>query len=163
MAVQTSYSVYHAAKYAGQVNQLNPFDSVSRHNGTGATIPFGYAVVTSGTDGAALPVDTDTELTFIGVSMRELNRAFEDSETFGAKDAQDFTVVTSGRVAVVAGATVAKDDPVYMIVGDGTTPNTLLGKFTNVVGATTTTAVLIPNAKFEEAGTLDAATWVKFK
>lgn len=163
MAVQTTYDVYHAAKYAGQVNQLNPFDTVSRHNGSGDSIPFGLGVVTSGTDAATLPTNTDTELTFVGVAMRELNRAYEDAETFGAKDGQDFTVVTEGRVAVVAGATVAKDDPVYMIIGDGTLPNTLLGKFSNVAGATTTTGVLIPDAKFEEAGTLDAATWVKFK
>ena len=163
MAVQTTYSEYHAAKYAGQVNQLNPYDSVSRLNGTGDSIPFGYGVVTSGTDGAALPTNTDTALTFVGVAMRELNRAFESGETFGAKDGQDFTVVTEGRVAVVAGATVAKDDPVYLIIGDGTTPNALLGKFSNVVGSTTSTGVLIPDAKFEEAGTDGDATWVKFK
>lgn len=163
MAVQTTYSEYHAAKYAGQVNQLNPFDTVTRHNGSGDSIPFGLGVVTSGTDSATLPDENATALTFVGVVMRELNRAYEDAETFGSKDGQDFTVVTEGRVAVVAGITVAKDDPVYMIIGDGTAQNTLLGKFSNVIGATTTTGVLIPNAKFEEAGVLDAATWVKFK
>lgn len=163
MAVQTTYSINHAAKYAGMVNQMNPFDTVSRYNGTGDTIGFGYGVVTSGTDGAALPDETATASAFIGVAMREMNRAFQDDETFGAKDANDFTVVTTGRIAVVAGITVAKDDPVYLIIGDGTAGNTLVGKFSNVIGADETTGVLIPNAKFEEAGVLDAALYVQFK
>ena len=163
MAVQTSYDVYHAEKYAGQVNQLNPFDTVSRFNDSGDSIGFGYGVVTDGESGAALPDENATALTFAGVAMREMNRAFTDDETFGAKDQNDFTVVTEGRVAVVAGATVAKDDPVYLIVGDGTASNTLLGKFSNVIGADETLGVLISTAKFEEAGVLDAATYVKFK
>ena len=158
MAVQTAYSINHAAKYAGMVNQMNPFDTVSRFNGTGATIGFGFGVVTDGTDGAKLPVAASTATQFIGVAMRELNRAYQDNETFGAKDANDFTVVTSGRIAVVAGATVAKDEAVFLGVG-----SSVAGKFTNAAGTGVTLAVAIPNAKFEEAGVLDAALYVYFK
>lgn len=160
MAVQTSYSVYHDEKYAGAVNSVNPYGTVSKFNDTGDTIPFGYGVVSDGEDGMALPTDSSTASNFIGITMRELNRAYEDSETFGAQDQRDGAVVTFGRVAGVLGGTVAKDDSVYMVIGDGTTPNTLLGTFTNSVGSGTSTAVAVSNAKFLEAGDAADAVWI---
>ncbi len=160
MAVQTSYSVYHDEKYAGAVNSINPYGTVSKINNEGDTIPFGYGVVTDGENGMILPTDSSVATEFVGITMRELNRAYEDSETFGAQDARDGAVVTFGRVAGVAGGTVVKDDSVYMIVGDGTTPNEDLGKFTNAVGSGTTTAVAISNAKFLEGGDADEAVWI---
>jgi len=156
MSVQTSYSVYHDAKYAGQV--VNLIDSVSRYNGTGAAIPFGYAVVSDGEGKAKLPTATDTALTFEGIAMREVNRAYAPGDTFGAVDGQDFTVVTAaGKVAVVAGATVAQDEAVYFGIG-----SSVAGKFTNAAGTGVTEAVLISKAKFLEAGDADDVVWVKF-
>ena len=56
---------------------MNLIDSVSRHNGTGAAIPFGYAVVSDGAGSKAKPpTATDTALTFEGIVMREVNRAY---------------------------------------------------------------------------------------
>ena len=156
MSVQTSYSVYHGAKYAGQV--INLIDSVSRYNGTGAAIPFGYAVVSDGPGKVKLPTDTDTALTFEGIAMREVNRAYAAGDTFGAVDGQDFTVVTAaGKIAVVAGATVAQDEAVYFGIGAD-----VAGKFTNDAGTGVTEAVLISKAKFLEAGDEDEVVWVKF-
>lgn len=156
MSVQTSYSVYHGEKYAGQV--INLIDSVSRYNGTGAAIPFGYAVVSDGAGKAKLPTPTDTALTFEGIAMREVNRAYGPNDTFGAVDGQDFTVITAaGKVAVVAGATVDLNDAVYFGVGAD-----VAGKFTNAAGAGVTAAVPIPKAKFLEAGDEDDIVWVKF-
>jgi hypothetical protein len=156
MSVQTSYSVYHGAKYAGQV--VNLIDSVSRYNGTGAAIPFGYAVVSDGEGKAKLPTAADTALTFEGISMREVNRAYGPTDTFGSVDGQDFTVVTSaGKIAVVAGATVAINDAVYFGIG-----SSVAGKFTNAAGTGVTAAILISKAKFLEAGDADDVVWVKF-
>lgn len=156
MSVQTSYSVYHGEKYAGQV--VNLIDSVSRYNGTGAAIPFGYAVVSDGAGKAKLPTATDTALTFEGIAMREVNRAYAPGDAFGAVDGQDFTVVTAaGKVAVVAGATVSLNDAVYYGVGAD-----VAGKFTNAAGTGATAAVLISKAKFLEAGDEDDVVWVKF-
>lgn len=156
MSVQNSYSVYHGEKYAGQV--VNLIDSVSRYNGTGAAIPFGYAVVSDGAGKSKLPTATDTELTFDGIAMRELNRAYGDGEAFGAVDGQDFTVITAaGKVAVVAGATVGLNDAVYFGVGAD-----VAGKFTNVAGTGATASVLISKAKFLEAGDVGDIVWVKF-
>lgn len=166
MPVQTSYSVYHDEKYAGMVNKLNPFHAKSRLNGSGDTIPFGYGVIADPDvdGGAMLPDDTGTALLFQGVAMHELNRAYEDDDTFGAIDGYDFTVVDEGRIAVVVGGAVSADDQAYLVIGDGTASNDLLGKFTNAVGSTTSTAVLIPNAKFEEDATADGdVVWLQMK
>lgn len=155
MSVQNSYSVYHNEKYAGQV--INLIDSVSRYNGTGAAIPFGYAVVSDGAGKAKLPTATDTALTFDGIAMREVNRAYAEGDSFGAVDGQGFTVITAaGKVAVVAGATVALNDAVYFGVGAD-----VAGKFTNEAGSDATAAVLISQAKFLEAGDEDEIVWVK--
>ena len=102
MAVQTSYSVYHAAKYAGAVNSVNPYATESKLNTDTVNIPFGYGVIADGETGMILPSTGDTAADFVGVSMRELNRAYADGETFGAPVGRDGTVVTHGRVAVVA-------------------------------------------------------------
>ncbi|CAH9012212.1 virion structural protein [Vibrio phage F35 g1] len=156
MTVQNSYAVYHGEKYAGQV--VNLIDSVSRYNGTGDSIPFGYAVVSDGEGKSKLPTASDTALTFDGISMREVNRAYSVGETFGAVDGQDFTAITAaGKVAVVVGMTVAQNDPVYFGVGAD-----VAGKFMNEAGTGTTAAVLLEKAKFLESGVEDDAVWVKF-
>lgn len=160
MAVQTTYSVYHGAKYAGAVNSLNPYATASKLNSDSSTIPFGLGVVSSGEDKMLLPTNTSTASQFIGVVMREVNRAYADGEAFGAPVGQDATVVTHGRVAGVAGGTVAKDDSVFVVIGDGTTPNAALGKFTNAAGAGALAAVQVSGAKFLEAGVDGDAVWI---
>ena len=155
MAVQTTYSVYHGAKYAGAVNSVNPYGSVSKLNTDAATVPFGYGVVSDGSGGMELPTSGSTAAEFIGISMRELNRAYADGETFGAPVGRDGTVVTFGHVAGVAGEAVVEADAVYLGVGSA-----VAGKFMNSAGTGTTLAVLISNAKFTESGAEDDAVWI---
>ena len=155
MPVQTTYSVYHAEKYAGAVNSVNPYGTVSKLNTDTVSIPFGYGVVADGESGMTLPATDSVATEFVGIAMRELNRAYADSETFGAPVGRDHAVVTFGKVAGVAGATVAYGDAVYMGVGVD-----VQGKFTNAAGTGDTLAVAITGAKFLEAGADGEAVWI---
>ena len=146
MSVQTSYSIEHAKAYAGMVFSLEAYNTVSRLNKGASVIPYGLGVVTDGDDGAKLPGAGDTANTFNGVVMYEINRAQADGDVAGGTAGRDMTVVTHGEVWVPANLQVAKDDPVYLIVSDGT--GTEQGEFSNVIGAAATLAVLIPNAKW---------------
>ena len=147
MAVQTTYATSHNAAYAGMLADEQLFNTVSKLNkSTTVTIPYGYGVVTDGDDGAKLPVAASTAAKFVGIVQRELNRAYTSGQTFGAVPQYDFSVITEGVVWVTAFAAVSKDDPVYVIVGDGTGTNQ--GKLTNVIGTGATTAILINNAKW---------------
>lgn len=152
MPVQTAYSTVHNALYAGQLASMQIYNIVSKLNkSTTVTIPWGYGVVSDGDDGAKLPISTSTAAKFVGIVQRELNNAYPVgvsgvTASFGAVPIRSFAVITEGEVAVVPHANVAKDDPVYLIVGDGT--GTFQGEFSNVVGTAATTAVLIPNAKW---------------
>ena len=145
MAVQTTYSTSHNAAYAGMLADEQLFNTVSKLNKSSTvTIPYGYGVVTDGDDGAKLPVAASVLKNFVGIAHRELNRAYTASQVFGAVPQYDFSVITEGVVWVTASVQVAKDDPVYLIVGDGTNQ----GKFSNVVGTGATAAILISNAKW---------------
>lgn len=156
MSVQTSYSVYHDAKYAGNV--INLISSVSRYNDSGVVIPFGYAVVSDGEGKGRLPTAADTALNFEGVAMRELNRAYYPDDAFGAQVARDFTVVQKAtKTAVVPAVSVSKDDPVYMGVGAD-----VAGRFTNVAGTGATAAVLLSGVKFDEDGVEDDPTYIAY-
>jgi hypothetical protein len=143
MTVQsaTSYSTTHGAAYAGMLADQQLYNTVSKLNkSTTVTIPFGRGVVTDGDDGAKLPVSGSTAAQFVGITMRELTRAYREGDVFGAVPVRDFAVITQGVVWVPAAVTVAKDDPVYMVLADGT--------FSNVVGADATLAVLVNDAKW---------------
>lgn len=145
MSVQTTYSTKHGAAYAGLLADQQLNNTVSKLNkSTTVTIPFGYGVVTDGDNGAKLPVAASTAAQFIGVARYELNRAYTNGQTLGAVPQKDFSVVTRGVVWVTAAANVSKDDPVYLIVGDGTNQ----GKFSNVIGTGATLGVLVANAKW---------------
>ena len=145
MAVQTTYATSHNAAYAGMLADEQLFNTVSKLNkSTTVTVPYGYGVVTDGDDGAKLPVAASVLKNFVGIAHRELNRAYTASQVFGAVPQYDFSVITEGVVWVTASVQVAKDDPVYVIVGDGTGTNQ--GKLTNVIGTGATTAILISNA-----------------
>lgn len=143
MTVQsaTSYSTTHGAAYAGMLADQQLYNTVSKLNkSTTVTIPFGRGVVTDGDDGAKLPVSGSTAAQFVGITMRELTRAYREGDVFGAVPVRDFAVITQGVVWVPAAVTVAKDDPVYMVLADGT--------FSNVEGASATLAVLVNDAKW---------------
>lgn len=143
MTVQsaTSYSTTHGAAYAGMLADQQLYNTVSKLNkSTTVTIPFGRGVVTDGDDGAKLPVPGSTAVQFVGITMRELTRAYREGDVFGAVPIRDFAVITQGVVWVPAAVTVAKDDPVYMVLADGT--------FSNVIGTGATLAVLVNNAKW---------------
>ena len=64
-------------------------------------------------------------------------------------------MLSHGRVAVVAGATVANRDPVFLGIGAD-----VAGKFTNAAGTGVTEAVEITGAKFQEAGVDGDAVWI---
>jgi hypothetical protein len=102
--------------------------------------------VSDGDDGAKLPTSASTAANFIGVVKRELNRAYATGDVVGAVAKRDMSVETTAPIWVTARVAVTKDDPVYLVVGDGTGTNQ--GQFSNVVGAAATLAVLIPNAKW---------------
>lgn len=146
MSVQGGNAINHGAAYAGMPADGQLGNDVSKLNKGTVGIPFGYGVITDGEDGAKLPVAGATAAQFVGIVKRELNRAYTDLEVFGAQAKRDMTVRTTGVVWVTAFVAVTKDQPVYLIVGDGTGTNQ--GKFTNIVGAAGTLAVLIPNAKW---------------
>lgn len=146
MPVQGGNAIDHGVAYAGMAADGQTSNDVSKLNTGSVNIPFGYGVVSSGDDGAALPTDASTAADFVGIVKRELNRAYTDSEVFGAQVDRDMTVRTAGVIWAVARVAVDKDDPVYLVVGDGTGTNQ--GQFSNVIGTTATTAVLIPGAKW---------------
>ncbi len=147
MSVVGGNAINHGVAYAGMVaTGFQLLNGVSKLNKGTLNLPFGYGVVTDGDDGAKLPVSGSTAAQFIGVIKRELNRAYTPTEVVGATAKRDMTVVTSGEIWVTARVAVVKDDPVYLVVSDGT--GAFQGQFSNVVGATTTLAVLIPDAKW---------------
>ena len=147
MPVIGGNAINHGVAYAGMVStgfQLN--NGVSKLNKGTVNLAFGLGVVTDGDDGAKLPVSTSTAANFIGVIKRELNRAYTATDVVGAVAKRDMTVVTSGEIWVTARVAVAKDDPVWVVIGDGTGTNQ--GQFSNVVGAAATLAVQVPDAKW---------------
>jgi hypothetical protein len=147
MSVQTTYAINHGDRYKGMVPDQQLCNTVSRLNKSGVTIPYGQGVVTDAEGSAILPDGSSVAADFNGVVMRELNRAYTDTDTFGALDGRDMTVITHGTVYVELLDTVAKDAPVYLRVGA-----TGLGDFSGIVGTGATLGVLVPNAKFLEGG-----------
>lgn len=147
MPVVGGNAINHKVAYAGMVADLQLCNTVSKLNkSTTVTIPWAYGVVSDGDDGAKLPAAGDTAAKFVGVVRRTLNRAYPDGAALGAVPQYDYDVVTSGVIWVTARVAVAKDDPVFVVVGDGTGTNQ--GQFSNVVGATATLAVAVPDAKW---------------
>jgi len=146
MPVQGGNAINHGVAYAGMIADGQLYNGVSKLNKGTANIAFGLGVVTDGDDGAKLPVAASTAAQFVGVVVRELNRAYAATDVVGAVAKRDMTVETVSNIWVTARVAVAKDDPVYLVVGDGTGTNQ--GQFSNVIGAAATLAVLLPNAKW---------------
>ena len=140
MPVQTTYQKYMDEALDGMKADMEAYNTVSKLNKGAAIIPFGRAVFTDGDDGMKLPVTGSTAAQFIGITMRELTRAYTDAQIasgYGAVPKYDSTVMTTGVIWVSPAVAVAKDDPVYVLIADG--------RLTNVAG---TDNILIPNAKF---------------
>lgn len=161
MPVQGGNAINHGVAYAGMVADGELSNAVSKLNKGTANIAYGLGVVTDGDDGAKLPVAGSTAAQFIGVVKRELNRAYTASDVFGAVAKRDMSVETVAPIWVTARVAVAKDDPVYLVIGDGTGANQ--GQFSNVVGAAATLAVLIPNAKWVSSAGAGALAKISLK
>lgn len=146
MPVQGGNALNHGVAYAGMMTSAQVANTVSKLNKGTVNIAFGLGVITDGDDGAKLPGAGATAAQFVGVVRRELNRAYTATDIVGAVAKFDASILTAGEIWVTAFVAVTKDQPVFLIVSDGTGTNQ--GKFTNIVGATTTLAVAIPNAKW---------------
>ena len=161
MPVIGGNAINHGVAYAGMISSGQVSNGVSKLNKGTVNIPFGYGVVSDGDDGAKLPVAASTAANFIGVVKRELNRAYTATDVVGAVAKRDMTVETMSEIWVTARVAVSKDDPVYLVVGDGTGTNQ--GQFSNVVGAAATLAVLIPNAEWTSSAGAGALAKISLK
>ena len=143
MAITGGYTLNHDAAFAGMVvdGQLN--NIVSKTNLSHDTIPYGLGVVASGPDGMVTPASTNVAGDFIGVVVRELNRAYQASDAFGEPATYTGSVLTAGVIYVRVSTAVNARDPAFLNVGSGTP-----GQFTNAAGTGATAAVQIPNAIF---------------
>lgn len=160
MPVQGGNAIDHGFAYAGMVADNQVENSVSKLNKGTSEIPFGLGVVTDGDDGAKLPNSVSTATQFVGIVKRELNRAVQQGGTLSDNIKRDMTVVTHGVVYTNALVTVAKDDPVFLVVSDGS--GTDQGKFSNALGAGATLAVEIPGAKWVSSAAAGALGKISF-
>lgn len=154
MAVVGGNAIDHNALYEGMLadGQLN--NKISKLNTLATIIPFGRGIVSDGDAGGRTPNNSHVVGNFVGIVMYELNRAYQDSESQGARPDYDMTVITQGTVAITPTVDVDKDDPVYMIIGNTAGAGVAnAGRFTNVAGSAATAAVLIPDAKWLETVT----------
>lgn len=141
MPVQTSYPLYNPQALPGMRADMEAWNAVSKVNKSTAVIPFGRAVFSDGDDGMRLAAAGTTSAQFIGVTLRELTRAYTDAEIaagIGAVPNRDAAVFTMGVLWVTAPVAIKKDDPVYVVLSTG--------QFTNVADGANN--ILIPNAKF---------------
>lgn len=141
MPVQTSYQLYNQQALPGMRADMEAWNAVSKVNKSGAVIPFGRAVFSDGDEGMRLAAAGTTATQFIGVTLRELTRAYTDAEItagIGAVPNRDAAVFTMGALWVIAPVAIKKDDPVYVVLATG--------QFTNVADGANN--ILIPNAKF---------------
>lgn len=141
MPVQTSYQLYNAQALPGMRADMEAWNAVSKVNKSNAVIPFGRAVFSDGDEGMRLAAAGTTAAQFIGVTLRELTRAYTDEQIaagIGAVPNRDAAVFTLGVLWVTAPVAIAKDNPVYVVLATG--------QFTNVADGANN--ILIPNAKF---------------
>lgn len=148
MPVQGGNTINHNTAYAGMIADGQLSNRVSKLNKTDALIKAGLGLFSDGDDAAKLPEATSAEDTFVGFVVREIDRTISITGDGADNIKRDMTILTVGTMWVEASVAVAKDDPVFVIVGDGTANNASLGKVSNVVGAGATTAIEISGAKF---------------
>jgi hypothetical protein len=153
-----SYSLNHGKAFRGMVADGELANIISKLNTDTVTIGYGKAVVRDGDNAVKLPVGGSVggsvAVNFVGVAVRELNRSYLDSATFGAVVAKDLSVLTAGVIWVTALEAVVSGDPAFFRVG-----STGTGDFSKSEGEAETLSVAIPNAKFVSSGA--AGTLVK--
>lgn len=148
MAIQGGYTLDHNKAFVGQIADGQLSDIVSKLNKGAANIAFGSAVVEDGVDAAKLPTTASTAPNFVGVAVRELNRAYAhtDGSDFGAVANKDFSVMTTGAIWVKVGEAVTARDPACFYITAGN-----FGKFGKTAAGGS--QIAIPNAKFLTSAT----------
>ena len=141
----TGYGLNHGNAFAGMVADDQVSNVVTKTNITATTVPYGKGVVrdtTTNTEtGIGTIATTTTAAMFVGVAVRELNRAYNTGDTFGAVPTKDFSVLTAGTIWVTVRETVVPGDAACLII-NATNP----GDFKKTAGAND--AVAITGAKF---------------
>ncbi|MGL4544843.1 MAG: structural cement protein Gp24 [Plesiomonas sp.] len=155
--VQASYGLNHNPAFVGMVADGQLANIISKLNTDVVTIPYGKAVFADGVGGAKLPTSGSTAPQFVGVAVRELNRAYGINDTFGAVANDDFSVLTVGAIWVKAAEAVTARGDVFVRVGATGT-----GDFAAGAGAAATLAVQIPGAKYLTSAAAGALVKVSF-
>jgi hypothetical protein len=148
--VQASYGLNHSPAFAGMVADDQVANIVSKLNNDTVNIPYGKGVVADAADlnqGAKAVTSATVAADFIGVSVRELNRAYTTTDVFGAVVDKDFSVMTVGAIWVKAAEAVTARAPAFLRVGA-----TSQGDFGAAAGTGATASVAIPGAKFLTSG-----------
>lgn len=118
--MQTSYSVYHAKGYEGQLTG-GECEAAPARNNSGAQLPFGRFVVHdtgAGTSELAAKLISSTNDTILGVSLRDAahNPTLPTGErASGVKDDDMFSVLYDGSVYMLTKQNVTRSHPVYAI------------------------------------------------
>jgi hypothetical protein len=144
----TSYGLNHDAAFTGMVADGQVANIVSKINDDTVTIAYGKGVVRSGEKGFKAATADSTADNFVGVLVRELNRAYADGATFGAPVDRPASVLTAGVIWVTVAEPVAVGDAAFLRVGA-----TQTGDFAKTAGESATLSVVIPGAKFLTAAT----------
>ncbi|WPJ53469.1 hypothetical protein RCIP0063_00013 [Klebsiella phage RCIP0063] len=139
----TSYGLNHDAAFTGMVADGQVANIVSKINDDTATVAYGKGVVRSGEKGFKAATASSTAGDFVGVLVRELNRAYADGATFGAPVDRPASVLTAGVIWVVVAEDVKAGDAAFLRVGA-----TQTGDFAKAVGSEATASVAITGAKF---------------
>lgn len=155
--VQASYDLNHGAAWAGMVADDQLANIISKLNTDTATIPYGKGVVADGVDGAKLPATGATAVNFVGVAVRELNRAYGAGDAFGAVVKKDFSVMTVGVIWVKVLEAVVARDPAFLRIG-----STGPGDFCKTAGSAATESIAIPGAKFLTSASAGGLAKVSF-
>ncbi|BAN16822.1 virion structural protein [Edwardsiella phage PEi21] len=151
--VKSPYTINHDAAFRGMVADGELANIISKLNTDVATIPFGTAVFrdAANDNGAKMPTAASTAEQFVGVAVRELNRAYPDASAFGGVVGMDFSVITTGVIYVKVLEAVKAGDAAYARVG-----STGTGDFCKSAGSAATLSVAIPGAKFVSSASAGA-------
>ena len=144
----TSYGLNHDTAFTGMVADGQVANIVSKINDDTATVAYGKGVVRNGEKGFKAATADSTGGNFVGVLVRELNRAYTDGATFGAPVDRPASVLTAGVIWVTVAEDVAVGDAAFLRVGA-----TQTGDFAKAAGSAETLSVTIPGAKFLTAAT----------
>ncbi|QOQ37723.1 virion structural protein [Klebsiella phage MEW1] len=139
----TSYGLNHDAAFTGMVADGQVANIVSKINDDTVTVAYGKGVVRSGEKGFKAATTNSTADNFVGVLVRELNRAYADGATFGAPVDRPASVLTAGVIWVTVAEDVVVGDAAFLRVGA-----TQTGDFAKSAGEGVTLSVAIPGAKF---------------